>query len=393
MIFLNKMSAVLLVASLQLIMISCKSSEPSDNVIDIDNAESATLLMSDYFESIEYIPLEASEKSLIGRLQHVHVSDEFIVVVSSGSCHVFNRRNGKFIRKIGMKGNGPKEYNSLVRGLSINEDKKTILAARATGAIEYSLIDGSVVEPGIKAKVPQFFIGKYMYIADDVWVKGELNYAGDSRNQLYFFDNEKVIDSIANTSFYTPKGGAISINLGELYFYRYNNNAFLKFAYNDTIFNITNRTKEPKWILKTQNSLSEIAALRGDPQKMNEESPNYHFIYNIHETDNYLLFNSSYEKQNLPFLFLKDKQQLVKVENEGFVNDIDGGLTFWPKYTTSSQDVISVHEAHSFIEKINDGNQVGDVVENSPKSENLKTLLSKIDDDSNPIIVIARPKK
>ena len=383
MVQLNRILTVLVAASFSLTMFSCASEESSSNVIDIDNATDLTVNMSEYYENMEYIPLETSEKSLVGKIQNVHVTDELIAVVSSGNCHVFDRQTGKFLRKIGMKGNGPNEYNSIVRGQSINGQKNTLLATRAAGPIEYSLIDGSVVEPVIKANIPMFFMGKYMHVADDIWAKGEFNFRGNVPNKLYFFNREKVIDSVANTSFYTPNKGAISFNMGEFYFYRYNNSARYKFAYSDTIFDITSRVMKPMWVLKTQNSMSEIADIRGDFKKMNQVSPNYHSIYNMLETDNYLLFNSGYQKEILPFLFSKNNNQLIKLENDGFVNDIDGGIAFWPTYTTADQEAITVYEAHKFLEEI----------DATKASDKLKSLVSDIKEEDNPIIAIAQPKK
>lgn len=384
---LNKIITTLVVAPLFFTMFSCSSGDSIGNVIDIDididNAKAETLLMSDYFESIDYIPLETSEKSLIGRLQHVHVTDEFILTVSSGTCHIFDRKTGVFLRQIGREGNGPNEYMSLLHGDGVNSKKNTILAAKATGLIEYSLADGSVVEPTIKASIPIPFSGKYMNIENDIWVKGSLNATGDLTNQLVYFDRKKVTDSIANTSFFARKSNSSSMNLGEILFYRYNDNVYYKFLYTDTIFDISNKKLEPKWILKTQRPMSEIADLRADIPAMNKETSNYHYIYYIHETDNYLLFNSGYQKENVLFLFSKNNKQLIKVENDGFVNDIDGGLTFWPTYTTSNQDAVTVYQAHKFLEEI----------DTTKASDQLKSLVSGIKEDDNPVIMIAKPKK
>ena len=373
-----------------MLTLSCKSGEPSaNNLLDIDAAAPLSLNMSDYFEDIEYIPLETAEDCFVGRIRSLQIMDEFIVVISSGDCLVFDRKTGKFIRRIGTKGNGPNEYYSFIQGDGVNGKKNTIIAAKATGLIEYSLIDGSVVEPPITASIQLPFAGKYMNIDNDSWVKGSLNIAGDLETQLVFFDREKVTDSVANTSVFENKKNSFFMNPSEILFYRYNNNVLYKFLYNDTIFNISNKKLVPQWILKTQYPMSAVADFRGDPQKLNEKSPNHHFVTNIHETDNYLLFNSSYQKKILPFLFSKKKNQLVKVENDGFVNDMDGGLTFWPTYTTPGQELAVVYEAHKLLEEIAEQETGAE----KPKSKELTKLLSLINDQANPVVVIATRKK
>ena len=68
------------------------------------------LQISQFAEDIEFIPLETNEKCLLDDyLKNIIVTKDDIIVFDYNGCYRFNR-NGKFLNKIGTKGNGPGEY-------------------------------------------------------------------------------------------------------------------------------------------------------------------------------------------------------------------------------------------------------------------------------------------
>jgi hypothetical protein len=69
--------------------------------------------MSSLFKKAKIIPLETADESLIGQITEVQVSDGKMFVFDTDHIHgglfVFDM-DGKFIRRIGRKGQGPEEY-------------------------------------------------------------------------------------------------------------------------------------------------------------------------------------------------------------------------------------------------------------------------------------------
>jgi hypothetical protein len=65
-------------------------------------------------DSCTYIPLETSDRILIGRVKQLKITDKYIFLVNSenDSLYVFNRQ-GKFLNTIGTRGRGPREYRSI----------------------------------------------------------------------------------------------------------------------------------------------------------------------------------------------------------------------------------------------------------------------------------------
>lgn len=66
---------------------------------------------SDIFEDFKYIPLESSEKSLMGQYQDICIYENRIFVhdIETNMIYIFNIQ-GKFINKVGKRGNGPGEF-------------------------------------------------------------------------------------------------------------------------------------------------------------------------------------------------------------------------------------------------------------------------------------------
>jgi hypothetical protein len=77
--------------------------------VDLDNPQKASLF--DYFKQIELIPLETNDDVLIGRLEKViyHQNKYYTLDYHQFIVQVFDE-SGKFISKIGRRGQGPGDY-------------------------------------------------------------------------------------------------------------------------------------------------------------------------------------------------------------------------------------------------------------------------------------------
>jgi hypothetical protein len=89
-----------------------KISNPDLHVIDIDSAELMTgMKTSQLFKKVTPIILEVIPNSLLRGIYKLSVMNELIIIMDSNpvSVLVFNR-DGKFLHKIGSRGQGPGEY-------------------------------------------------------------------------------------------------------------------------------------------------------------------------------------------------------------------------------------------------------------------------------------------
>lgn len=86
-------------------------------IIDLDLAKKMETLFlhSTLYKSVKIIPLETNKSCLIGLINKLQVTDNFILVLDrskANSLYVFNKE-GHFVRKIGRVGQGPGEYISI----------------------------------------------------------------------------------------------------------------------------------------------------------------------------------------------------------------------------------------------------------------------------------------
>src|SRR5665648_694175 len=75
---------------------------------EIDNIQLTNL--TEIGSTITYVPLETSEKSLLGDLFQITASNSFITVKDNFSSVLIFDASGDFLRQISRKGRGPGEF-------------------------------------------------------------------------------------------------------------------------------------------------------------------------------------------------------------------------------------------------------------------------------------------
>lgn len=105
-----------------------ESNEPSGmESIPITDFETYNGRFSEFAEAVEMIPLEFTEESILGEIKKVVLSEDFIFVMerdNSAGIYTFDR-SGKFLYRIGSRGQGPEECAD-VDDFSINEKDRLI---------------------------------------------------------------------------------------------------------------------------------------------------------------------------------------------------------------------------------------------------------------------------
>lgn len=105
---------LIFLAGLILTLNSCKTrstsaESPVQAIINISDAK--TMNYQPLLDSINYVPLETTDLSLIGNIGKIYVTPSNILIFDSKQTAILLfDKEGKFIRKIGQKGRGPEEY-------------------------------------------------------------------------------------------------------------------------------------------------------------------------------------------------------------------------------------------------------------------------------------------
>jgi hypothetical protein len=103
--------------------------ERTSYFIDLDSIKrQGVIKTSDMFKKLNVIILEKHEYAVIGGMDSFDIFDNQIFIAdcySVGKLFVFDKTTGKYLRQIGVKGEGPGEYQSL-RDFCIDRENKEI---------------------------------------------------------------------------------------------------------------------------------------------------------------------------------------------------------------------------------------------------------------------------
>lgn len=146
----------------------------SDNTIsvDLDHPEKASLF--DYFRSIELIPLETSSDALVQALTKVVEHKDKYYALDKPQCLIFVfDKAGKFLYKIGKKGQGAGEY-AFISDFNINPFSGNLEILEPYGRIHVYSVLGDYIETK-RISYPEFKVAHSLAALDnDIYVSHSL---------------------------------------------------------------------------------------------------------------------------------------------------------------------------------------------------------------------------
>lgn len=394
-IFLSTVIICLTVSAL----CSCSSnsaSKSSDNYIidyhsllEVNESEAN---LSQYISDIEYIPIETKSDVLISDVRTIATSDNYIYVLCTSTQNLYQfGPDGKFVKKIGVRGRTKNEYMAV---RSLYADNETVTLEFGSKIITYNAKSGEIESLYEPSDLNFKFFGSIQFFNDGCTAiinKYDLN------NVLYLFDNKmQIIDSISVFSsvkkktpvFFDPKKVVVMGNSSKAV----NKNIVLppiNWEYNPRIFahNGQLRVSSPFMdtiMTYTDNKLVPFATInygdisneqRFEPQLDGNLSINVH---SIAESDNLLLFETKYNEK---CVFNKETGLAVNL-GKGFINDIDGTGDYFSPTQMFGNKMYQVVGADLFIEAAAKSN-----------SQKMKDVANSITEESNPVIVVATLKQ
>lgn len=402
-----------LLGSLALFLQACIGNESKqvvklkDDFIHFDTAVENLneVSLSEIADSIKYIPIETCKNCLITR-SGFSFTGQYITV----NQLIFDWQ-GRFVRKIGQKGQGPcEDSNTILNILSTD----SFFYSKGQKIIEYDSLGQCTGKEkqlyvGGKLEAPTGLIN--MPVAFNL---AEQNFAiYDYPDSIFFLDRNfsilggnRVVDLSPSKSMVAPGHRLIkyiTFNGERSLFYN---------AFNDTIFEVQSQTLLPRWIVdmgiyKVPNDiyldkydvLLEKAAesyKNGslDKCELVQATDNKKRILSISETDDYLfiLWSTILEFAELRGLentypqiayYNKHTGELVGVKDHGFIDDIHKGPDFLPLWGAFENRLISSiwpYELKEYIEKQQeDGHEI---------DKELLELSSRVEEESNPILIV-----
>ncbi|MDL2265542.1 6-bladed beta-propeller, partial [Parabacteroides sp. OttesenSCG-928-G21] len=368
------------------------------------------------------------------------VTSTHIFARGSKYCYAFNR-NGRFLGQIGNLGQGPGEYSYLT-GFSIDEKKQSLYLETLHTLLEYSW-DGvfrqSTELPKDKHSSSLHGIS---FVRDNLFIGHFDNHRGNLLHNFVLFDqSSKVIKLFDNYVQFTPKRGRASWENRSMKPLRVGERIYVKELSNDTLFYLNEQNELiSRYVFDLGQYTSTIEKREYDsgndllrviyPEGIMIPTEGYspmtgtqkHFFFGFmayslsgkyafpKEMDIPIIASSGSELISFQALgkrgdwhavigiydIANQKTQLLDTDPvsrmRGLINDIDGGLSFWPRYYTSDNELVDIWRVEDMKEFLTEDYFAAHEIKDPEAHQKLKELAQKLDFEDNPVIVIGKLK-
>ncbi|WP_456086419.1 6-bladed beta-propeller [Parabacteroides sp.] len=378
-------------------------------VIDMTKAKVGDIPLSRLASHLEYIPLELTKESLLNK-PSVFLTDRYIITTEfAGKICLFDRKNGKYIRRLSQEGGGPDDYAHLMSNCTLDKERNVFYVdiwKKWRGIdIETNKCVNEVVKPEyryIKETRFQQKINNLCLYKDSLYLGFANDEQANDHCALYVFNKNGEVLKVIDNGLQAPtfkSSRSSCYNAGR--FQEVGSNLYFSGASeNDTVYLVGEERLIPSIAFHFNETLGkkyETGKLdfgADDVETVRRYKKGFLSYSRIFQEDRYIFFAcSEWEglSSNISFSNYYDKKtkQLYSCKREGercgFVNDIDGLGTFFMEQLEGNklvgllmpEDLLDYMETHKDVKL-------------SPTG---KKVLENLQFDDNPIVVIATLKE
>ena len=388
-----KIKFLLIILVISKLAISCslpRAEELLSPPVEENMNKSSMLKLSDYASSIEYIPLQTLENTLLAGHEYLAFTPDYFITFGK-ECIVFNRE-GEFVRKISNEGRGPGEFTDAYSSYLYPVNQLIYFPSTAYEKINVYTLKNELIDEIIR---PQPSV-KVRNISDDLFAVYRGFLYGDAEwNTMVYNSKGDSVSCIINV--YRHEGGTRVVFNDEHIFYYFNDQLHLKEAYSDTIYKFN---REGQHIPKYQLDLgifSVPASIKNSRETMGTFWRNFFAVNGIYESDDYLIFKYHHNsKRNNLMIYYKQTGEIDNFpENEksgGIKNDLDGGPNFIPEHNDNNLFLqkINAFELKALVETEEFKNSTPKYPE---KKKELEELAASLDENDNPVLMMVKLKE
>jgi len=384
--------------------------------------------MSEYIEEVEYIPLETGADCLVGRTNDIIVTDDRIIIGAFNECHMFTRE-GKFLSDVGRVGRGPGEWEHFF-SMSADEENDLIYLGTYDKMFAYTM-GGKYVRDFLKPIVRKDKMDRMypipanyaVHLRDNTFLGYTDNDLGqEPLNWVIFDDTGTTVKAFENhVKFDKESFSGIAFDPSIMA----SESTWVKEGVNDTLFTVSLKDGlTPRFVFDfgkyaypldkniTFGSGNESTSVFVYSQLMNLlvlDGNVFFALYVGQDTGipkpvgNKLILPTGAEIDDGFRMFglydiMTGKTELLDRDTDtrraGLVNDIDGGLSFWPKYYNHAENtLVQVLNAYEIKDVLTEEYFAAHPARDPAAHARLRELVRNLKYDDNPVIVIAKLKK
>lgn len=382
-----KKSSTIIVGIL-LILTGCGGKETAtESLITVDvtaNYPKKELILQDIMD-VEYIPLETTDEFLTQGLVR-DVSKEYILVTnrnSDGDIFIFDRKNGKGLRKINRQGQGAEEYPRINEVILDESNGEIFVMSEGNRILVYDLYGGFKRSLNIDREVSSMYdYDKNNLISYDM---SDYHSKGKDRSKSYHLIISKQDGSITREIFIPFKTINTPIvkdgeNFVAGYFYEIrlsHGQCTLMDTSADTLYNYAPDGTLSPFIVRTPSADTmqpEVFLYMGI------QTDRYYFMQTVKNVFNFEKGNGFYTDQ---LVYDKEEKAIyqVAVYNDDYAEKRTVAVTA-RSVNRDIEDVTSLN-ASRLVEIYKKGQL---------KEGKLKEIASRLDEDDNPVIMLVMQK-
>lgn len=371
----------------------------SIKTIDAENSITSEIRLSDIVDTIEYIKLETNESCLIGSITKIVPFGDSLLICdrfTGRSAYIFGR-DGRFINKIGARGNGPGEYTEL-HDVAIDRHGKRIFILDTAG---YNLLiystDGNFIK-SIRLEYPTYLIA---YLKDDT-IAMYLDYGQQRLSREGLSPHIMLLDinTGENKGFYVWKNSSLkmpsTICSQNALVQMQDGTAMLSTDLCDTIYRVSANGVKAEYYLNMGKKHRK--ALRRFTEFLEKEEPDASISYNARkEQPFHTILNTGYTLKHTIVAQNKNDEKTILIFDKTNGKTMRTIPVKHGDMVKNDMDIVSPFRTDAF-----DDNYVYSTMEpelllmtklkDEFSTPEYKDLISKCNKDDNPIVVAFRMK-
>jgi hypothetical protein len=286
--------------------------------LDLPKNSSGALNVSSFADTVIYLPLETSSRSYIENIEHIWFNDSIIIVNTRSKLLLF-QRNGSFVKQIGKSGSGPGEYG-MIFNFDVINDTIHFSSTGKRSLSKYTLNGDFCGEVQIDGQAVYFNNVSNERLAWYHYEQGEINIFNQS-----FTRADTII-----VEYGVSKGRYNYVYLDPFmtYFQKTSSGLLFNNYLSDTIWEITDRGKEPKYILNIRDQIlpkeKQIEFSNSDFEKWKQTAKRYKMTHLISFQNSVVIFQKNYSESKISSIYIQNRKtkEVKKFDSSYMIEDM-----------------------------------------------------------------------
>ncbi len=347
-----------------------------------------------FVKNIQYIPLETTPECLLDQdISQIELFNNELFVSDYKYIFRFDK-NGKFIKKIGVMGQGPGEYTQGFQNFIIDNKNNHLIIF---DMISQRMITYDFNGQFVYEKKTDFLPGRFDWINDNHFATYNMGFTYEKTPWSDFYVIDREANTIHKNKFKKEADKKYGLTVFPPVFYHFQGKLRYKNPHENIIYEITENGKtKPIYYLdfgvyESKNEVDEFEirgkkgnlSIRANPKSYEKigitemsESAEFLFINFAHKNEKQF---GVYDKVAKTFYTVYDSKNKLY----GFTDDILEGIPVYPKLVIYNNNLYSYFDAYYLIVKL----------KGKTKNPDLQKIINSLDIGDNPVVIIGELKE